>query len=62
MVGAQQNLIPTLQRDPCLTLFANLLPTAALADGKNQLNRVAVDDSKESWISHQQVTPFLMSF
>jgi len=44
------------------TFFANLLWTATLADGKNQLNWVAVNDGKERWIGHQQLTPILMDF
>jgi hypothetical protein len=45
-----------------LAFFTNLLWAPTLANGKNQLNWVTVDNGKESWIGHQQVSPILMGF
>jgi hypothetical protein len=40
-----------------LSLFPNLLGRdTTLADGKNQFNRVDINNREERWVRHQQIT------
>ena len=43
-----------------LAFFASLLWTSALTDGKNQFNRITVNDGENGWIGQEQLTPRVM--
>ena len=43
-------------------LFSDLLVATTLTNRKRSLQSVTVNDDKESWIYHQSVMPFLVSF
>ena len=42
--------------------FAHVLWTSAVADGKHQFNRIAVNDREKSWVGHEPLTPRVMGF
>ena len=62
-LGVQQPPQPKANHPPpfIASFLAKLVGRAALPNGKQQLNRVAVAHRKQAWLGQQAVTPVLMN-